>query len=1253
MPLTVIIDSGMANTFPHPPQIFDTPERIGDYRIDGILGRGGMGVVYRAHHLISGDEVALKTVFTPNERQMMSLRREIRALAQLTHPGVVRIISEGVHDGLPWYAMEYIKGTPLDQYCSEVIWQNTGFEAHWTLATQRHFHRGSSSTPGSETPWVEVLKTTLAGDEIDTVDSSPSPSCGISIPGVSSDRMMACGGKLAEVLTVFNRICQTLAYIHGHGIVHRDLKPSNIVVRPDGSPVLIDFGLMLEFWGSVSRDELESIRSTGGTLFYIAPEQIMGDSVDARADLYALGCILYEFVTGQLPFQVTSSIQAIEAHLRLVQVSPSTLVDGVPAELDELILNLLQKKPQDRIGYADDVSRILIRLGAAGFVGPSHTTRTYLYRPRFAGRSSTLDMVIELIDKAISGNGRCILIGGESGIGKTRLLQEIYRYSHRKRIRILAGECDPCARSQTLDASTARSPLGIFKKAFRELVEECLGEPDSVIQRVLITHAPILSRFFPDILRIPNLHFPDLPDDQDINSARLRVFQAICHVFQTIASQSTLLLLLDDLQWIDDMSRDLILFQLRTGFFDKFRVALIGAYRTEEITGSMERLVTAQQVYSVNLSRLDETAVQHIISDMLAKKSPSQRFVRFLTDFSEGSPFFICEYLRACIDERLLFRDTDGQWQIAQSTSEMVTAEEIDSLPLPRTLINLVEHRLELLSESARDLAMTMSAIGRDMDVTIVWSVVPFQGEILDAMDELMQHQIVIETAPGFLRFVHDILFQRLYSMIDASRKIEIHSHIASAIEMSFPDYAKEHPGIMGRHWEHAGDIGKAGRYYLTAARSASATYSPVEAEKMYQAYFSIMPGASRERLQALNEYARSVLRFQARSNEAYRAHRRAYIEARALRETREEADSIIGLSQYLVIKGQHRRAKLLVIHALEVFRLLNDVNGEIRAVKRLAFILSREGAYRKAEELLRDALELSIARKDQRTEASLMSELGALLQREARLDDALVYYTRALEIQHLSGNRHLEARDMKSLAMLHFARGDLGFAEQICERAMFLFREIGDTTQEGQLAYTLAGIVHAQGQFTRALSLYENALSIRRIYEDQLGEGLIHTKLGDVHRDLAHIDRAVESYQRAISIFHSLDLSHYERHPLIGLAFMERVIFNAPDRAQAALNRAHTLAEPIRDYASMSLIACEQAHVSLSLNQDPTTELTRAETLTRMHMLINNREVMDAIRRLQKAISVRETDLFRGEYFVDRSPALQKWLKELTVDGH
>mgnify|MGYP003342198915 CR=1 FL=1 len=191
--------------------------------------------------------------------------------------------------------------------------------------------------------------------------------------------------------------------------MHRDLKPENVFILAGDVPVLVDFGLVANFEGASGREALELAGATMGTPAYMAPEQVRGEVVDARADLYAVGCLLYELITGRVPFLASNTLELVGKHLLATPQRPSELVTGVPPALDELILRLLAKNPRDRIGHADDVAAALIALGADadhGYSTAPPPPRAYLYRTGFTGREDVFRKLRQAIDTARAEIGR-------------------------------------------------------------------------------------------------------------------------------------------------------------------------------------------------------------------------------------------------------------------------------------------------------------------------------------------------------------------------------------------------------------------------------------------------------------------------------------------------------------------------------------------------------------------------------------------------------------------------------------------------------------------------------------------------------------------------------------------------------------------------------------------------------------------------------------------------------------------------------
>jgi serine/threonine protein kinase len=335
-----------------------------------------MGVVYRAVHS-SGRTVALKTVRLPHAGLLQSIRREIHALVRLRHPGIVQILDTGIEQGLPWYAMELIESLPLGQYRMGRFGSATAAALLSPPGSSADAAPGTLATePTPQHWWTHALASRIPQED------RQSPGAEERFEEQSERETAVLQPDLLAVLTLVRRLCAPLGFLHGEGIVHRDLKPDNVLVRPSGMPVLVDFGLVARFAGGSSREALEVEAAAVGTVAYMAPEQGRGKLVDARADLYSLGCILYELVTGRPPFVGEMPLQMLWQHFEAEPLAPSKLVDGVPPQLDALVLRLLAKDPRERFGHAGDVAAALAELGAQdGLTAAGPKPRAYLYRP--------------------------------------------------------------------------------------------------------------------------------------------------------------------------------------------------------------------------------------------------------------------------------------------------------------------------------------------------------------------------------------------------------------------------------------------------------------------------------------------------------------------------------------------------------------------------------------------------------------------------------------------------------------------------------------------------------------------------------------------------------------------------------------------------------------------------------------------------------------------------------------------------------
>ncbi len=793
------------------------PTRIGPYVITDVIGEGGMGVVYRAKSESTRERVAIKTVKLTSESHLGGIRREIQALENLDHPGVVRVMAHGVADGRPWYAMELLEGETLFSYVAR-LWRNA--------------IQGAPTARGSvalESPTVRELPpiTALTTAQPRRPDQA------------TFTRAPAAGGRLPEALTLARRMLAPLSFLHGEGIIHRDLKPQNVFLREGMRPVLVDFGLAWGSTGAGGREVLDLPGDVVGTPEYMSPEQIRGELVDARADLYAAGCVLYELITGRPPFLASTDSEVLGKHLTQVPARPSVLATGVPSELDDLVLALLAKEPRERVGHASDAMEVLDSLGAKPDPAPMPNPRVYVYRPTLAGRDDALRTIGRSLDSARRALGGVMLIAGESGIGKTYLALEAARRGS-SAFRTLVGRCSPVG---VFQSGPRAAPLHPFVPMLRAVADRCTAcgarETDDLLGR----RGKVLAALVPELAGLPGQESYPTPPVLDGAAARDRLLRCLRDTMAAFAKVKPLLLLLDDVQWADELSLA-FLTTLPDGFFDDKNILVLGTYRSEEQSRGLRTLVSRPYCSQISLGRLDDSNVKSLVADMLAVERMPRPFVDFLARQAEGNPFFVAEYLRTAVAEGLLHRRRN---ELLVGREDGVSDDSYESLRLPSTLRELVGRRLHGLSESAQRLAELAAVIGRELDADVLELAAGMEADEASAgINELLARFVLEPMDDGRVRFVHDKLCEIAYEQVPADDRPRMHGIVGRAIERHAGDDLAEHCGALGYHFRMAGATVKAIEYTELAGDRAMASSAYAEACELYEALLELDRGGAK-----------------------------------------------------------------------------------------------------------------------------------------------------------------------------------------------------------------------------------------------------------------------------------------------------------------------------------------------------------------------------------------------------------------------
>ena len=811
--------------------------RVGPYQILGTIGAGGMGMVYRARQADTGEEVALKTVLVSRSSQLSSIRREIHALLQIRHPGVVRFVGEGVHDGRPWYAMELLEGTTLSDVMRPSRPPTSSDESTASASTQSTTGRGSSSTSPTSTGPVTtdtVEQLTAPGRTQSDYISSDSAAVTRSLSRAIDPPTAPEGpvwDRTLELLGLVQELCVPLTFIHARGIVHRDLKPSNILIRSNGTPVLMDFGLASRFAGAAGRESVDLEGEMRGTPAYMAPELLSGSAViDARADLYSLGCILYEIATGQRLFAGATADECIRSHLHRQPVPPSELA-AIPTRLNDLVLGLLAKNPRERIGHADDLAEILAEIRGNPTAGTKAEPRGgYLYRPRMVGRERLSAQLEESVAEAARGQGRCVMIGGESGVGKTSLATAATRFAFDQGFLVVTGACEPFSMP---DGNVGGAgPLHPFRPLLQNMADHCIERGESATRRLLGNRALVLAPFEPRLADLPGVDRNAIPGDLPPEGALERLFTVLAESIANLAAERPLLLVLDDLHWADDLSLK-FLRQLPAASFGTARLVILGTYRSDEVSPSLRQLLDTRGIETIMVGRLNEAAINSLVADMLALPDAPPGLMEFLVRHSGGNPFFVAEYLRAAVAEGLLYREA-GRWQVV--TDSRSTGLQ-GRMALPSSLRDLVSRRLDGLDDDARRLVEAAATLGRDFEIELVQAMTGASDqELFGALSGLLDRSVLAQIDERRFAFAHHQIRDVAYDRIEIDRRKALHRAAATTIESTHRDDA-DFPlrfVALARHWEGADVMANAVEYLDKAGDYALRTSAYMDTVRLF-----------------------------------------------------------------------------------------------------------------------------------------------------------------------------------------------------------------------------------------------------------------------------------------------------------------------------------------------------------------------------------------------------------------------------------
>ncbi len=593
-----------------------------------------------------------------------------------------------------------------------------------------------------------------------------------------------------QIVDILIQTCHALAVIHSRLYVHRDLKPDNIKLLDDGSVKLLDYGLMSQL-GILAPSKIS------GTYYYLAPEVILGGVIDESTDLYSVGIIGYELLTGHRPFTGNRK-EILQGHLKRIPTEPAKLRPDISPSVNSILMKLMEKEKDWRYRNCaealDDLQHLTGRPPGTGET--AELRQGYLYSSKLVGRRAETEYFAGNINKLQVGKSSSIFVGSPAGMGKTRLLNEMKILSELEGI--------PSLHIDSLMAG-----------------DRIHGWTDSLVRQIqpLSDEAEI---------RRYGTSFPWVSDDTGMGTGVKNDEEIAASVMEWIASitqRSPLVLFLDDLHWMDIKSIGLLNQLIRQK--ERLKLLIVGSFRNDEVgkTSPLWHTVEEELTEYLELAPLTPQQTRTLMENLLHPSPVSDEFSDYCFKNSGGNVFDLIEFLRYMITEGHLTK-SGMQW------SEPVNP---DSLSLPEKLEERLILRTSRLGEETRTLAGVASVLGDDLDLDSWHTVSAYEEDrFFQSIDELMRHQMMIKTN-GHYQFGHDKIRAALYERLAENQRADYHLRVATFLEKrSAEDHGELIPTIA-RHFVAAKEREKAIRYSLQAARAAEANHAEWEAFDHYR----------------------------------------------------------------------------------------------------------------------------------------------------------------------------------------------------------------------------------------------------------------------------------------------------------------------------------------------------------------------------------------------------------------------------------
>lgn len=872
-------------------------------------------------------------------------------------------------------------------------------------------------------------------------------------------------GKIQLII----QILQALAYLHRRGIVHRDLKPGNVLVDQQQQVKVLDFGLAVE---------LAQAKGRAGTLRYMSPEVLTGEPATIASDLYAIGVMAYELLSGKHPFEYDTFSDLIS---KVLYSLPEISLTNTPFEA--ILQRLLAKNPAERYASAADVMKAFSEAAQEPLPTESSEIReSFLQAARFVGREPEMALLQNALDQTTLGKGSAWLVGGESGVGKSRLLEELRIRAMVNRVLVLRGQA----------VEGGGLPHQIWRDALPQLL---------LSVEISDVEAAILKEIVPEINTLLDREVPDAPQLPS-DTAQRRLATTLADVFRK--QHHPTLLILEDLQWSDET-----LLKTLLQFVEEFPLLIVGSFRSEE-------RLTLDGTQLILLERLPQEHILELSASMLGEAGKQANVVNLLAHETEGNAFFLVEVVRALAEE------AGGLSNVGKFTlPEKVFAGGIE---------RIIQRRLGRVPAWGQTMLKHAALIGRQIDKALLTQLsVSLAARPVESWLQACADAAILEAQGEQWRFSHDKLREAVLAGFSDEEKPTLNRQVAEAVEAVYATDLKPYAAVLARYWAAAQNPAKEGHYLMIAGELAQNASAFEESQKLWQRALEIKA----------YEYTDTP---QQTLGKIHHAMGEAYLKVSDFDNARQQQQISLGIYQQIndpmgihgaiaslgdadLRQGNYDSAQRYFEQALELSRQLN-------APREIAFDLMNLGNLMQLKSNFEESLNI------RRESLALLRELGNPAEMARGLNNlALAYdflgdFDRALELHREALVIRRELNEIQGISYSLINMAGIAFDQKkydeakslLIESKEFVYRT-GERAAIATLSNTLGDIAVEEGDFATAEQHYLEALTMRHNMGDKHGIAMVTTKLGETNLKRREFAEALKWFRQSLDARLQLDV--------------------------------------------------------------------------------------------------------------------------------